>query len=346
MPKTILVTGGAGYIGSHTVLCLLEAGHHVIVIDNLVNASRESLRRVERLTGRSLSFHELDLLDASALSRLFEQTPGIDQVIHFAALKAVGESMSEPIRYYHNNLVGALNLFRAMDQSAVREVVFSSSATVYGEPDSIPVDETAPLRPTNPYGQTKAMIEQILLDIARSKPWRVILLRYFNPVGAHASGEIGEDPLYPNNLLPFVTQVAAGKREKVVIFGDDYDTPDGTGVRDYIHVMDLAAAHVAALDKLKTGSPGSRVYNVGTGRGYSVREVVEATRIASARPIPVEVGPRRSGDIAILTADPTRAERELGWKAHHGLEEMVRSAWTWQEKNPDGFGVKAHRPAD
>jgi UDP-glucose 4-epimerase len=335
--KTILVTGGAGYIGSHTCLLLLEAGYDVVVVDNLVNASRESLRRVERLAGRALRFHEVDLLDAAGTREVFAREPDIAQVIHFAALKAVGESMTDPLRYYRNNLAGALHLFEAMEAHGVRRVVFSSSATVYGEPDRVPVDESAPLRPTNPYGQTKAMIERMLLDTAAAHPWGVVLLRYFNPVGAHPSGEIGEDPAYPNNLLPFVTQVAAGKREKVVIFGDDYATPDGTGVRDYIHVMDLAAAHLAALRKLDAEPAGARVYNVGTGRGYSVKEVVEAARVASGRPIPSEVGPRRAGDIAILTADPALAERELAWRAEHGLEAMVASAWRWQSKNPDGF---------
>lgn len=337
MPKKILVTGGAGYIGSHTALLLLEAGHEVVIIDNLVNASRESLRRVERLAGRRPRFHETDLLDEAATRRVLAEEGPIDQVIHFAALKAVGESVADPLRYYHNNLGGSLSLFRAMQSEGVKQIVFSSSATVYGEPKTVPVPESAPLHPTNPYGHTKAMMEQMLLDIARAADWGVILLRYFNPVGAHPSGEIGEDPAYPNNLLPFVTQVAAGRRERVIIFGDDYETPDGTGIRDYIHVMDLARAHLCALDKLETDPVGARAYNVGTGRGYSVREVIEATRRASGRPIPAEVGPRRPGDIATLTADPALAERELGWKAQHGLEDMVGSAWRWQEKNPDGY---------
>lgn len=337
--KTILVTGGAGYIGSHTALLLLEQGHDVVVLDNLVNASRESLARVERLTGKKVRFHEVDLLDEAATRKVFADEPAICQVIHFAALKAVGESVAQPARYYQNNLTGALGLFRAMSEAGVKDVVFSSSATVYGEPEEVPVKETASLGATNPYGHTKAMIEQILTDIQAAEGWSVALLRYFNPVGAHPSGEIGEDPEYPNNLLPFVTQVAAGKRPKVVIFGDDYDTPDGTGVRDYIHVMDLGRAHLAALDRLTEVGPGTYVYNVGTGRGYSVKEVIEATRKASGKTIPAEIGPRRAGDIAALTADPAKAEAELGWKAEHGLDAMVASAWKWQEKNPNGFRV-------
>ncbi|MEL6187351.1 MAG: UDP-glucose 4-epimerase GalE [Myxococcota bacterium] len=335
MSKTILVTGGAGYIGSHTCLLLLEAGHEVIVVDSLVNASAESLRRVESIAGRSLDFHELDLLDAARLEQLLTSRRP-DKIIHFAALKAVGESMSDPLRYYHNNLAGTLSLMRAMEAAKVHRVVFSSSATVYGEPARVPVGEDADLRPTNPYGQTKAMIERMLLDQARAAPWGVVLLRYFNPVGAHPSGRIGEDPAYPNNLLPFVTQVAAGQREKVVIFGNDYPTPDGTGVRDYIHVMDLARAHLAALRRLDDG-PGAHAYNVGTGRGYSVQEVIEAARRASGRSIPTEVGPRRAGDIAELTADPGLAQAELGWRAEHDLDDMVASAWHWQSENPKGY---------
>lgn len=338
MSKTVLVTGGAGYIGSHTSLLLLEAGHRVVVVDSLVNSSQESLRRIEELTGQQISFHQVDLLDAPALGRVFETEGAIDQVIHFAALKAVGESVSQPMRYYHNNLTGSLHLFRVMEEAGVRQIVFSSSATVYGEQDApVPVTEDAPLGPTNPYGQTKAMMEQILIDVAEAHRWGVVLLRYFNPVGAHPSGRIGEDPAYPNNLLPFVTQVAAGIREKVVIFGDDYPTPDGTGVRDYIHVMDLARAHLAALDKLGAEPEGTRIYNVGTGRGYSVKEVIEAARVASGRPIPAEVGPRRTGDIASLTADPGKAHAELGWRAEHDLADMVGSAWNWQSQNPSGY---------
>ena len=338
MRPTVLVTGGAGYIGSHTALLLLEAGHRVVVLDSLVNASRESLRRVEALTGRTIAFHAVDLLDESATRAVFAAEPDIQQVVHFAALKAVGESVAEPLRYYHNNLSGSLNLFRAMEAAGVGQIVFSSSATVYGEPDRpAPVDEGAPLRPTNPYGHTKAMMEQILLDVAAARGWGVTLLRYFNPVGAHPSGDIGEDPAYPNNLLPFVMQVAAGRRPKVVVFGDDYPTPDGTGVRDYIHVMDLGRAHLAALAALERTGAGARAYNVGTGRGYSVREVLEAARAASGQPIPAEVGPRREGDISSLTADPSRAQAELGWRAEHDLADMVASAWHWQSKNPLGY---------
>lgn len=338
MKKTVLVTGGAGYIGSHTTLQLLEAGHRVVVVDSLVNASKESLRRVEALSGKQVSFHQVDLLDEAGLDAVFEAEKDIEQVIHFAALKAVGESVAEPLRYYHNNLSGSLNLFRAMGRAGVKHIVFSSSATVYGEQEGdTPVDESASLGPTNPYGQTKAMMEQILIDLAKATDWGVVLLRYFNPVGAHPSGRIGEDPAYPNNLLPFVTQVAAGIREKVVIFGDDYATPDGTGVRDYIHVMDLARAHLAALSKLVDEPVGTKIYNLGTGRGYSVKEVIEAARKASGRDIPAEVGPRRSGDIGSLTANPAKANAELGWQAEHDLSDMVASAWHWQSTNPNGY---------
>lgn len=335
---SVLVTGGAGYIGSHTSLLLLEAGYSVAVVDNLSNASRESLRRVEQLTQKPLRFYEADLLDAAALDAVFRQESNIEAVIHFAALKAVGESVQEPLRYYHNNLTGSLHLFETMARYDVRKVVFSSSATVYGEPtEAVPVTETAPLGPTNPYGHTKSMMEQILLDLAAARPWGVALLRYFNPVGAHPSGEIGEDPEYPNNLMPFVMQVAAGLREKVVVFGEDYPTPDGTGVRDYIHVMDLGRAHVAALRFLDRETPGRHIFNLGTGRGYSVKEVIEAARSICNRPIPSEVGARRAGDISSLTANPEKAERALGWKAEHGLEDMLRSAWTWQSKYPRGY---------
>ena len=337
MAKKVLVTGGAGYIGSHITLQLLDQGYDVVVTDNLVNSSEESIKRVEKLASRSVRFHKLDIQDETACRTLFETERDIEQVIHFAALKAVGESVQKPLLYYQNNIGGSIALFNAMEAAGVKQVVFSSSATVYGRPDSIPVKEDAAIRATNPYGQTKVMVEQILRDIVTSYSWSVVLLRYFNPVGAHPSGLIGEDPAYPNNLLPFVTQVAAGRREKVVIFGNDYNTPDGTGVRDYIHVMDLASAHLAALKKLETTEAGTLTYNIGTGRGYSVKEIIEATRLASGQPIAFEIGARRAGDIDSLVADPSLAHAELNWKAQHSLHDMVSSAWHWQSQNPYGF---------
>lgn len=337
MPETILVTGGAGYIGSHTTLCLLEEGYEVVVVDNLSNSSQESIRRVEHLTQKKVIFKELDLLDISSIEQLLSEHSSISKVIHFAALKSVGDSVSNPILYYQNNITGTLNLLKALENVSIRHFVFSSSATVYGNASKIPVEETMPLGPTNPYGQTKAIMEQVLLDTCAAYSWGTVILRYFNPVGAHSSGDIGEDPAYPNNLLPYVTQVAAGIREKVTIFGDDYPTIDGSGVRDYIHVMDLAQAHIAALRALDRAPTGPQIYNIGTGRGYSVKEVIEATRHASGKPIPVEVGPRREGDVAELTASPVKAQRELGWTAERGLQEMVSSAWHWQSKNPHGY---------
>jgi UDP-glucose 4-epimerase len=335
--KKVLVTGGAGYIGSHTCLELLSSGFDVVVVDDLSNSSYESLRRVERLTGKLVSFHEVSLLDADALKEVFQKEKNIDSVIHFAAKKAVGESCQLPLLYYKNNITGSLNLFEAMKEHGVKKVVFSSSATVYGDPDEVPVKEDAAIRPTNPYGQTKSMMEQILQDTAKAyDDWSVVLLRYFNPVGAHSSGEIGEDPEYPNNLLPFVSQVAAGIRDKVMIFGDDYDTPDGTGVRDYIHVVDLAKAHVKSLERIENDC-GSFIYNIGTGRGYSVKEMVETFREISGQVIKAEIAPRREGDVAELRADATLANNDLNWQAHFDLNEMIRSAWNWQSKNPKGF---------
>lgn len=331
--KKILVTGGAGYIGSHTTLRLLEKGYEVVVIDNLCNASFESLKRVQRLTGKELRFYESDLLDPASLHKNLHQEDNIFAVIHFAALKAVGESCQKPILYYDNNIGGTLNLLKAMQKKGIKRIVFSSSATVYGDAKNCPVDESAPLQPTNPYGRTKLMMEEILKDTAKAENWDVTLLRYFNPVGAHPSGEIGEDPGYPNNLLPFVQQVAAGLRPEVTVFGNDYETPDGTGVRDYIHVMDLAEAHIAAIENMSA----VQTFNIGTGRGYSVLEMVEAFKKAAARPVPLKYGKRRAGDVAILTANPALANAKLKWQARYGLMEMVGDAWKWQSKNPHGF---------
>ena len=335
----VLVTGGAGYIGSHTCLELLDAGYRVTVIDNLANASREALRRVEELTGRSLAFCQVDLLDQEATEAVFADNPDVEAVIHFAGLKAVGESVAMPLRYYHNNITGTLHLCRAMERHGVRSIVFSSSATVYGDPASVPITEDFPLRAcTNPYGRTKAMIEDILRDLHRAdSTWNVALLRYFNPVGAHPSGRIGEDPNgIPNNLMPYIAQVAVGRLEELAVFGNDYPTPDGTGVRDYIHVVDLALGHLRALEKLDQ-EPGVVTYNLGTGRGYSVLEMVRAFAKASGRPIPYRIAPRREGDIAQCWADPSLAERELGWRASRGLDEMCADTWRWQSNNPDGY---------
>lgn len=333
----VLVTGGAGYIGSHTCLELLRAGHEVIVVDNLSNSKEESLRRVQELAGTPLTFHRVDLLDVEALDAVFAAAP-IDAVIHFAGLKAVGESVKIPLRYYHNNITGTLNLCAVMAAHAVRNLVFSSSATVYGDPRSVPITEDFPLSATNPYGRTKLMIEEILADLHTSDPaWRVALLRYFNPVGAHPSGRIGEDPNgIPNNLLPYVAQVAVGKLPMLRVFGSDYPTPDGTGVRDYIHVVDLALGHLKALDRL-AAHPGVIAYNLGTGRGYSVLEMVAAFERASGRPIPYEIVARRPGDIAASYADPTKAQDELGWRAARGIEEMCADTWRWQAANPRGY---------
>ena len=335
----ILVTGGAGYIGSHTCLELLQAGYQVTVVDNLCNASEESLRRVMELTGRVLSFHQTDLRDKAGLTAVFNSCPvPFDAVIHFAGLKAVGESVAEPLRYYRNNIVGTLVLCEVMAEHGIRDIVFSSSATVYGDPARVPITEDFPLSCTNPYGRTKLMTEEILRDLHVADPsWNVILLRYFNPVGAHPSGLIGEDPLdIPNNLMPYIAQVAVGQLECLSVFGDDYPTPDGTGVRDYIHVVDLARGHERALVRLRQ-RPGVAVYNLGTGRGHSVLEMVAAFERASGRKIPHCVAPRRSGDVAICYADPARAEREMGWKAERGDAEMCADAWRWQHANPRGY---------
>ncbi|MEO1857325.1 MAG: UDP-glucose 4-epimerase GalE [Rubritalea sp.] len=334
--KKILITGGAGYIASHTNLELLKGDFELVLIDNFCNSCAESIKRIEELSGRTVKFHQINLMDTQALDAVFTLEPDIDSVIHFAALKAVGESVEIPLAYYTNNITGSLNLYQAMKNHGVRKIVFSSSATVYGDPVTIPVTENAPVQATNPYGQTKAMMEQILIDTAHAENWDIAILRYFNPVGAHESGRIGEDPSYPNNLLPFVSQVAAGIREKVVIFGDDWDTPDGTGVRDYIHVVDLAKAHVKSIEKLAS-SKGVHIYNIGTGRGYSVLEMVKAFEDACGHSIAYQVGPRRSGDIAEVTGDTNKAEAELGWTAELGLKHMVDSAWKWQSMNPNGY---------
>ena len=333
----ILVTGGAGYIGSHTCLELLAAGHQVIVVDNLSNSKETSLIRVQELTGRTLQFHQVDLLDKPALERIFAAQP-IDAVIHFAGLKAVGESVEIPLSYYHNNITGTINLCEVMKNHQVHTLVFSSSATVYGDPHTVPIKEDFPLGPTNPYGRSKLMIEEILKDLYRAEPrWSIALLRYFNPVGAHESGRIGEDPNgIPNNLLPFISQVAVGKLEKLAVFGNDYPTADGTGVRDYIHVVDLALGHLKALEKL-SGGPGIFIYNLGTGQGYSVLEMIRAFEKSSGRKIPYEIVGRRAGDIATCYADPSRAREELGWVASRGIEAMTADAWRWQESNPDGY---------
>lgn len=332
----ILVTGGAGYIGSHTCLELLNSGYGVVVVDNLCNSDEEALRRVESLAGKTLKFYRGDLCDEPLLDRIFAENP-IDAVIHFAGLKAVGESVSVPLRYYRNNIGGTLALCDAMQRAGVRNIVFSSSATVYGDPASVPVREDFPTSATNPYGQTKLMIERILSDLAvADKALRVTLLRYFNPIGAHESGRIGENPRgIPNNLMPYLTQVATGKLPRLRVFGSDYPTPDGTGVRDYIHVVDLARGHVAALKK--GDAPGVAIYNLGTGRGYSVLEVIEAFEKASGVKIPYEIVGRRPGDIAEVYADPTRAQRELGWAAQYGLERMCADSWRWQKQNPSGY---------
>jgi UDP-glucose 4-epimerase len=335
--KNILITGGTGFIGSHTTLELLNENFNVVIIDNLSNSKRTSLDRVEKLTGKKADFHEIDLLDREALQKLFSQYK-FDGVIHFAGLKAVGESVEKPLLYYKNNISGTVNLCEVMSKSGVKNMVFSSSATVYGDPEVNPIPETSPVTFVNPYGFTKLSIEYILKDLHASDPdWNIALLRYFNPVGAHASGQIGEDPNgIPNNLMPFVTQVAVGKREKLSVFGSDYPTHDGTGVRDYIHVVDLAIGHLKALEKLES-DPGVVTYNLGTGTGSSVMDVIKAFEKANGVEIPCQLTERRPGDAAVCYADPSKAEKELNWKATRDLETMCRDAWNWQSKNPEGF---------
>jgi UDP-glucose 4-epimerase len=337
MGGRILVTGGAGYIGSHTVLELLQAGHDVVVLDSLANASREALARVEAIAGRPAPLVVGDLRDESLVRGLLAEHR-FDATIHFAGLKAVGESVEKPLAYYDNNVAGTVTLLRCLDEAGVRRLVFSSSATVYGDPATVPIREDAPTGPTNPYGRTKWMIEYILQDLAHADPrWSIGNLRYFNPVGAHPSGRIGEDPQgIPNNLMPFVAQVAVGRRPRLSVFGGDWPTPDGTGVRDYIHVVDLAQGHLAALRRCEQAS-GYWTVNLGTGTGYSVLDMIRAFERASGRPVPYEIVARRPGDIASCYADPAEAERLLGWRARLGIDEMCADGWRWQSGNPQGY---------
>jgi UDP-glucose 4-epimerase len=334
---TILVTGGAGYIGTHICVELLEAGHDVVVADNFANSDPEALRRVEQLTGKTIQEFSIDMTDAAALDAVFDRTP-IDAAIHLAGLKAVGESVAEPLYYYQNNLGATLNLCASMARHNVSKMVFSSSATVYGSPETVPVKEDAPLGATNPYGRTKLMGEEILQDICVANPdWSICLLRYFNPVGAHPSGRIGESPRgVPGNLMPFIAQVATGQRPSLKVLGDDYNTPDGTGVRDYIHVVDLAKGHLMALEHLES-TTGAHAYNLGTGHGLSVLEVLAEFRRASGKEIPYEIVARRPGDVAACYADVSKANAELGWRAERGLEEMCADSWRWQSANPNGY---------
>ena len=332
----VLVTGGAGFIGSHTVVELLDAGYEVVVVDNLSNASEESMRRVKEITGKSFDFYVADVRDRAKLEEIFS-AHNVDWVIHFAGLKAVGESVQKPVLYYDNNLISTLVLLETMEKFGVRNFVFSSSATVYGEPERLPLDEDCRLMTTNPYGTTKLMQEQMLKDLYRAdNRWNIALLRYFNPVGAHPSGRIGEDPKgIPNNLMPYVAQVASGKLQKIGVFGNDYPTPDGTGVRDYIHVVDLARGHVAAIAKLR--EPGVHIYNLGTGNGNSVLDMIHAFEKACGKKLPYEIKPRRAGDVPACYASSKKAEEELGWKAQYDLEDMCRDQWNWQKNNPNGY---------
>ncbi len=334
---TILVTGGAGYIGTHTVVELLNSGSDVVILDNLSNSSVTALERVEQITGKTVTFYQGDILNKPFLQKLFTDHD-IESVIHFAGLKAVGESVEQPLRYYENNVTGTIVLCQVMAEFNVKNIVFSSSATVYGDPASLPITEDFPTGATNPYGQSKLMVEHVLADLHHSDPsWNIARLRYFNPVGAHHSGLIGEDPNdIPNNLMPFITQVAVGKREQLSVFGNDYDTVDGTGVRDYIHVVDLAVGHLRALDKLRT-KPGLVTYNLGTGQGYSVLEMVAAFEKASGTEIKYQLVARRAGDIAACYANPDKAQTELNWQATHTIDDMAQSSWHWQSSNPNGY---------
>ncbi|MEX1034077.1 MAG: UDP-glucose 4-epimerase GalE [Cellvibrionaceae bacterium] len=337
--EKILVTGGAGYIGSHTCVELLSAGFDLVVIDNLVNSKLLALQRIERISGRPVAFHEVDVCDREGLRGVF-QAHDISAVLHFAGLKAVGESTEIPLRYYHNNVEGSVALAEVMGEFGVHALIFSSSATVYGDPATVPITEDFPTSATNPYGRSKLMVEEILRDLGRipNNPWKISLLRYFNPIGAHESGLIGEDPQgIPNNLLPYVAQVAIGRLKELSVFGSDYPTRDGTGVRDYIHVVDLARGHVKALQHLLGAAPDCYTFNLGTGRGYSVLEVIEAFEKASNRKVAYKVAPRRAGDIATCFANPERAAQVLDWRAEFGLERMVEDAWRWQSQNPEGY---------
>ena len=336
---SILVTGGAGYIGTHTCVELLQAGYKVVAVDSLVNSSRQAVERAGQIAGEPIPFIQADLCDGRAVEEVFRAHPDIRAVIHFAALKAVGESVSKPLEYYQNNLVCTLNVLAAMRRHGVRDLVFSSSATVYGDPSSVPIREDAPLSATNPYGYTKLFIERILTDCCAADPaWNIALLRYFNPIGAHPSGLIGEDPRgVPNNLVPYIAKVAAGQLPELRVFGGDWPTHDGTGVRDYIHVCDLARGHVAALKRLEQGC-GLLVCNLGTGKGYSVLDVLHAYEKACGRALPYSIAPRRPGDVAACWADPARAREELGWEARYGIEEMCADSWNWQRRNPNGYG--------
>lgn len=335
--KHILVTGGAGYIGSHTAIELLEAGYIPVIVDNFSNSSPVVLERIKEVTGAAVACHEADVNDVAALENIFAQYE-FDGVIHFAGLKAVGESVAEPLRYYRTNVAGTMSLCEVMQRKGVKKIVFSSTATVYGDPSYDPIPETARLNPQSPYARTKLMVEDILHDVSATDPdWHVSLLRYFNPIGAHPSGRLGEDPQgIPNNLLPFVAQVAVGKRESVSVYGNDYETSDGTGVRDYLHVVDLAKGHIKALQHL-SGNSGVGTYNLGTGKGSSVLEVIDSFKKASGKEIPYNVVDRRPGDIAIYFANPSKAERELGWKAGKTLDDMTADTWRWQSQNPNGY---------
>ena len=334
----ILLTGGAGFIASHTIIELDKAGHSVVVVDNLVNSNPEALRRVGKIIGKEVPFYEADVRDEAALNKIFDENK-IDAVIHFAGLKAVGESVAKPLEYYHNNMTGTFVLMDVMRNHGCKNIIFSSSATVYGDPAQIPITEECPKgHCTNPYGQTKSMLEQVMIDVQKADPeWNVVLLRYFNPIGAHPSGTIGENPNgIPNNLMPYITQTAIGKRKELGVFGNDYDTPDGTGVRDYIHVCDLASGHVAALKAIDRKC-GLAIYNLGTGHGYSVLDVVNAFIKANGVDVPYSIKPRRPGDIATCYCNPAKAKAELGWEAQYGIEEMCRDSWNFQKNNPEGY---------
>lgn len=337
----ILLTGGAGFIGSHTIIELMKAGHSVVVVDNFANSNPEALKRVGELVNSEIKYYVADILDKEALNKVFDENK-FDAVIHFAGLKAVGESVAKPLEYYHNNMTGTFTLMDVMRNHGCKNIIFSSSATVYGDPAIVPITEECPKgHCTNPYGQTKSMLEQVMMDVQKADPeWNVVLLRYFNPIGAHPSGRIGENPNgIPNNLMPYITQVAVGKRKELGVFGNDYPTPDGTGVRDYIHVVDLASGHVAALQAIERKC-GLAIYNLGTGHGYSVLDVVKAFIMVNGVDVPYVIKPRRAGDIATCYCNPAKAKAELGWEAKYGIEDMCRDSWNWQKNNPDGYATK------